>query len=84
MEVLNTFWRRNVEAPSRIREAALQYGPVAVGCLMAITVELAIVIAASISRAHVIGVIAIVCEALNVLSLSWAIVRTRDIRRLTI
>lgn len=82
MEVLNTFWRRNVEAPSRIREAALQYGPVAVACLIAIAVELAVVIGVAITRAYVIGVIAVVCEALVVWSLWWALVRTRDIKRL--
>ena len=82
MDVLNTFWRRNVEAPSRTREAALQYGPVAVACLIAIAVELAVVISVAITRAYVIGAVAIVCEALVVWSLWWALVRTRDIKRL--
>ena len=50
MEVLNIFWRRNIEASSRIREAALQYGPVAVACLIAIAAELALVIGVSLTR----------------------------------
>jgi hypothetical protein len=83
MEVLNTFWRRNVDAPSRILDAALQYGPVAVACLVAIAAELALVIAVSITRAYVIGLIALACEALVLWSLWWALVRTRDIKRLT-
>jgi len=83
MAVLNTFWRRNVEAPSRILEAALQYGPVAVACLVAIAAELALVIVVSITRAYVVGIVAVVCEALVVWSLWWALVRTRDIKRLT-
>jgi hypothetical protein len=83
MEVLNIFWRRNIEASSRIREAALQYGPVAVACLVTIAIELAFVIAVSISRAVVVGATAVFCEAFVVWSLYWALARTRDIKRLT-
>jgi hypothetical protein len=83
MEVLNIFWRRNIEASSRIREAALQYGPVAVACLIAIAAELALVIGVSLTRAHVIGLVATICEVFVVWSLWWALARTRDIKRLT-
>jgi hypothetical protein len=83
MEVLDTFWRRNHEAPSRIKEAALQYGPFAVACLIAIAAEVAFVIALTISRAYVVGIAAVLCEVLVLWSLWWALVRTRDIKRLT-
>ena len=79
-EVLATFWRRNVEAPSRIREAARQYGPFAVISLVAIAAELALVIAVSIMRAYAVGSVAVLFEAIVVLSLWWALVRTRDIK----
>jgi hypothetical protein len=54
-----------------------------VACLIAIAVELAVVISVAITRAYVIGAVAIVFEALVVWSLWWALVRTRDIKRLT-
>lgn len=83
MEVLNTFWRRNVDAPSRIKEAARQYGPVAVLCLVAIAAELALVIGVSISRSFVVGTLAVAAEVLAMLSLWWAVVRTREVKKLT-
>jgi hypothetical protein len=81
-EVLNTFWRRNVEAPSQIREAARQYGPFAVISLVAIALELALVIAVSIMRAYLVGGVAVIFELVVMLSLWWALVRTREVKRL--
>jgi hypothetical protein len=79
-EVLETFWRTNVTATERVHQAAMQYGPYAVACLVAIALELAFVIAVSISRAHVVGGIAALFEVLAVVSLWWAFVRTRSVR----
>ncbi len=79
-EVLDAFWRRNAQPTSRIREATNQYGPYAVICLVAVALELAVVIFVSIDRAVVIGALAILFEALDVLSLWWAVVRYRTIR----
>jgi uncharacterized membrane protein YhaH (DUF805 family) len=79
-EVLNAFWHRNVQPSSRIHRAAYQYGPYAVLCLVAVALELALVIAVTIHRALVVGSIAIVIEALVMLSLWWAIVRWRAVK----
>jgi hypothetical protein len=80
-QVLDTFWRSHVKSSERIRLAAVQYGPYAVICLVAVALELAVIIGLSLSRADVIGIIAIVLEAVTVASLWWAVVRTRAVRR---
>jgi hypothetical protein len=80
-EVLNVFWRSNVQAPARIQQAAVQYGPYAEICLVAVALELALIIGLSMSRADVVGAVAAVFEALVVVSLWWALVRTRAMRR---
>jgi hypothetical protein len=80
-QVLETFWRSDVSPSERVHLAAVQYGPYAVICLVAVTLELALIIGLSISRASVIGVIAIVLEAVTVASLWWAVVRTLAVRR---
>jgi hypothetical protein len=79
-EVLETFWRANVHASARIHEAALQYGPFAVISLAAVVLELALVIFVSIHRAPVVGWLAIVFEAVVLLSLWWSLVRFRAVR----
>jgi hypothetical protein len=79
-DVLNAFWHRNVQPSSRIHDAAYQYGPYAVLCLVAVALELALVISVSIHRAFIVGWIAIVLEALVVLSLWWAVMRWRAVR----
>ncbi|MFY9782061.1 MAG: hypothetical protein WAK12_00810 [Acidimicrobiales bacterium] len=80
-EVLNVFWHSNVQAPARIQLAAVQYGPYAVICLIAVALELALIIGLSMSRADVVGAVAAIFEALVVVSLWWALVRTRSMRR---
>ncbi|MHB8379878.1 MAG: hypothetical protein ACYDB2_08175 [Acidimicrobiales bacterium] len=79
-EVLETFWRDNVHASARIREAALQYGPFAVLSLGVVVVELAVVIAVSLRRAPVVGWLAVVLEVIVLLSLWWSLGRFRAIR----
>jgi hypothetical protein len=78
-DVLNTFWHTNVQSPSRIQQAAFQYGPYAVICLVAVALELGFVIVVSIHRALVVGWIAVLLEALTLWSLWWAVVRWRAI-----
>jgi hypothetical protein len=50
-------------------------------CLAAVALELLVVIVFSIDRAAVIGGLAIALEALDVLSLWWAVVRYRALGR---
>jgi hypothetical protein len=80
-QVLEAFWHSHVESSTRIRDAAIQYGPYAVACLAAVAAELVVVIVASAHRAFVISWIAVVVEAVVVLSLWWAVVRSRALRR---
>jgi hypothetical protein len=80
-QVLEAFWHSHVESSARIRDAAIQYGPYAVACLVAVAAELVVVIVASAHRAFVISWIAVVVEAAVVLSLWWAVVRSRALRR---
>lgn len=80
-QVLEAFWHSSVESTSRIRDAAVQYGPYAVACLVAVAAELVVVIVAAMHRAPVISWIAVVVEAVVVLSLWWSVVRSRAIRR---
>jgi uncharacterized iron-regulated membrane protein len=80
-QVLETFWRSHVESSDRIRRAAMQYGPYAVLCLMAVAVELGVIIGLALSRARIIGAIAMVLEVVTVASLWWALVRTRAVRK---
>ena len=79
-QVLDTFWRSNVKSTERIHLAAVQYGPYVVICLVAVALELAVIIGLAFSRADIIGAIAIVLEVVAVVSLWWALVRTRAIR----
>lgn len=79
--MLEAFWRHNIHPSSRIHEAAHEYGPYAVICLAAIALELLVVVVVSIDRAAVIGALAIAFEALDLVSLWWAIVRYRALRR---
>src|SRR6202041_3053677 len=57
-QVLEAFWHTHVESSTRIRKAAIQYGPYAVACLVAVAAELVVVIVASAHRAFVITWIA--------------------------
>jgi hypothetical protein len=79
-DVLNAFWHRNVQSSARIQQAAFQYGPYAVICLVAVALELGFVIVVSIHRAFVVGWIAVLFEALALWSLWWAVVRWHSIR----
>jgi hypothetical protein len=72
--VLETFWRANDHSSTRIRAAALQYGPFAIISLAAVAVaELAVVIAVSLHRAPVVGWLAFTLEVIVLLSLWWSI-----------
>jgi hypothetical protein len=80
-DVLGAFWHPHTEATPRIHQAAIQYGPYAVLCLVAMVAELALVIYVTIGRAVVVGSLAVAVEALVLLSLWWAVVRWRALGR---
>ena len=79
-EVLDAFWRSHTQPTSRIHQAATQYGPYAVICLVAVALELALVIVVSIHRAFVVGWLAVLLEAVVLTSLWWAVVRCRALK----
>ncbi len=49
-DVLNVFWRTNVDASARIVEASVQYGYYAVICLVIVMVEVALILGVAIDR----------------------------------
>jgi hypothetical protein len=80
-DVLEAFWRRNVNAPDRILHAALEYGPWAVLCCVVLSLEPVPVLALSIGRVNALAVAAVAVESTLLVSLSWAVVRTTALRR---
>ena len=48
-EVLNVFWRTNVEASSNVVDAAVQYGYYCVICFFVVMAELALIIAVGLT-----------------------------------
>jgi hypothetical protein len=79
-DVLEAFWRRSATPSARILQAACQYGPFAMLCILAVALELALVVVVSLHRAIVVGSIAATLEVLVLVSLGWALVRWRTIR----
>lgn len=80
-EVLEAFWRTKSRPSGRIHEAAYQYGPYAVICLVAVALELLFVILISVSRDAVVGGFASVLELFVLWSIGWAALRYRAIKR---
>jgi hypothetical protein len=79
-DVLNVFWRTNVDASSRIGTAAVQYGYYAVICLVVVMLELALILVVALEHnAFVAGVSAAV-ELFMLWSTWWAVKRYRVLR----
>jgi hypothetical protein len=79
-DVLEAFWRRRATPSARILQAACQYGPFAMLCIIAVAPELALVVFVSLHRAIVVGSIAASLEVLVLVSLCWALLRWRTIK----
>ena len=79
-DVLNVFWRTNVETTTRIREAAVQYGYYAVICLIVVTAELALILVVALMRNTFVAGIAAAAELFMFWSTWWAIKRYRDLK----
>jgi hypothetical protein len=80
--VLEAYWRRDVQAPARITDAAVQYGPWAVLCCAILVLEPIPVLALSASHAPVVLGLFGLLEVLLVTSLWWSAVRLAAVRRL--
>jgi hypothetical protein len=83
-EVLEVFWRRDVAAPERITDAALEYGPWALLCCVVLAAEPIPVLALSIGRADALVWTAVVIEAILLVAVWWAAVRCTALRRRTL
>ena len=76
-DVLNVFWRRNVETTTRIGEAAVQYGYYAIICLAVVILELALILAVAIDHGSFVWWIAALAEVFMIWSTWWALMRYR-------
>ncbi len=74
-DVLNVFWRKNVEASSRIGTAAVQYGYYAIICLVVVMLELALILAAALDHASFVAGTSALAELFMIWSTWWAIKR---------
>ncbi len=79
-EVLGAFWHTNMHPSERISQAALEYGPYAVLSIAVIAFELAVIIIFTIIRGSAWGWPAGLLEALVVVSLWWAVMRSRTLK----
>lgn len=79
-DVLNVFWRTNVEATSPIVEAAVQYGYYAVICLVVVMLEVAVIFAATINHHSFVAGFAAAAELFMIWSTWWAFKRYRVLK----
>jgi len=79
-DVLNVFWRTNVETTPRIREAAVQYGYYAVICLAVVMLELALIVVVGIDHNTLVAGLSAAAELFMIWSTWWAIRRYRTLK----
>ena len=79
-DVLEAFWRSNERASSRINDAAIQYGPLAILSLVVVVFELALIVATTLGRGYAWGWLVAAFEILVLASLVWSIVRWRALK----
>jgi hypothetical protein len=79
-DVLNVFWRTNVEATSRVGEAAVQYGYFAIICLAIVIVELAVILGVALDRNALVAALALLGELFMFWSTWWAARRYRVLK----
>ena len=80
-DVLNVFWRTNVEATSRIIEAAVQYGYYAVICLFVVIVEVALILGVSLMHNALVAALSAFAEVFMVWPTWWALKRYRILKK---
>jgi len=79
-DVLNVFWRTNVEASSRIIEASVQYGYYAVICMVVVMVEVAFILGVALDRNALIAALSVLAELFMIWSTWWAMKRYRILK----
>ena len=79
-DVLNVFWRTDVETTTRIREAAVQYGYYAVICLAVVMLELAVILVAAIDHNSFVAGLSAAAELFMLWSTWWSVKRYRVLK----
>jgi hypothetical protein len=79
-DVLNVFWRKNVEASSRIGTAAVQYGYYAIVSLVVVMLELALILAVALDRNALVAALSVMAVIFNIWATWWAIKRYRVLK----
>lgn len=79
-DVLNVFWRTNVDASSRIVEASVQYDWYAIICLVVVMVEVAFILGVALDRNALIVALTVLAELFTIWSTWWAIKRFRVLK----
>jgi hypothetical protein len=79
-DVLNVFWRTNVDATSRIVEAALQYGYYCVICLLVVMLEIALIFVVGLRHNTFVAGLAAASELFMIWSTWWAVKRYRRLK----
>jgi hypothetical protein len=79
-DVLNVFWRTNVEASSRLVEAAVQYGYYCIICLIVVVLEVALIFVVGLNHNAFIAGFAAASELFMIWSTWWAVKRYRMLK----
>ncbi len=79
-DVLNVFWCRDVDASTRLREAALQYGYYAVICLGVVVLEVALILAVALGDSPFVAGLSAAGELFMIWSTWWAVKRYRVLK----
>jgi hypothetical protein len=79
-DVLNVFWRTNVESTTRIGEAAVQYGYYAVICLAVVMLEVALILVVALNHNAFVAGFSAAAELFVLWSTWWALKRFRLLR----
>jgi hypothetical protein len=79
-DVLNVFWRSDVQAPSRLVEAAVQYGYYCLICFYVVMLEIALIFVVGLSHNTFVAGLAAASELFMIWSTWWAVKRYRTLK----
>jgi hypothetical protein len=79
-DVLNVFWRADVDTTTRLREAAVEYGYYATICLVVVMLELALILVVAIDHNTYVAGLAVAAELFMIWSTWWSIKRYRALK----
>ena len=80
-DVLNVFWRTNVETTAQIGEAAVQYGFYAIICMIVVILEVALILVVALNHNAFFAGITAAGELFMFWSTWWAIKRYRTLKQ---